>query len=284
MKPYYLLIVFIPLFLACERQNNGLSGEVLMRVKDRVLTREEVKRQIPKNSSSSDSLIRVESIMKKWAIDVLMDEAAYKNLGSEKHEIDELVNEYKRTLMRHRFQERLVKDKVSADISEREQVEYYEANKTQFVLNENLIKGLFMKVPADAPGLDNVRQWYRSGTLEALEKIEKYSIQNAIIYDDFYDKWINFDEVMAKIPQQLSNPTFFLKVNNHLETSDSTHVFFLNIAEKLLVGNNAPYDYVKAQIQSMLANKRKINYLRDFGESLYRDAMKNGTVKYVTEN
>jgi len=284
MKPYYVWILCVPLLLACERQNNErLSDEVLVKVKDRVLTREEIERQIPKNISSSDSLIRAESFMKKWAIDVLMDDAADKNIGNDKHEIEERVNEYRRTLVRHRFQEQLVKDKVSADISEEEQMAYYEANKTQFVLNENLIKGLFIKVPADAPGLDNVRQWYRSETVEALEKIEKFSIQNAIIYDYFYDKWVNFDEVMAKIPQQLSNPTYFLRVNNFLETSDSTHVYFLNISDKLLVGNYAPFDYVVVQIQSMMANTRKINYLRNFGEGLYRDAVKKGTVKYMKE-
>ena len=284
MKPYYLWILVFLMLLACERQNNEqLSGVELVRVKDRILTREEVESQMPKQVSSTDSLIRAESIIKKWAIDILMDEAAYQNIGNDRQEIEERVNEYRRTLVRHLFQERLVKDKVSADISKEEQMDYYEANKTQFVLSENLIKGLFIKVPVDAPGLENVRSWYRSETAESLEKIEKYSIQHAIIYDYFYDKWVNFDEVMAKIPQQLSNPTYFLRINDHLEASDSTHVYFLNISDKLLIGNYAPFDYVDAQIQSMMVNKRKINFLRDYSESLYRDAVKHGIVKYVTE-
>ena len=33
----------------------------------------------------------------------------------------------------------------------------------------------------------------------SLEKIEKYSVQNATIYDYFYDKWVDFDEVMDEI-------------------------------------------------------------------------------------
>lgn len=277
-----MLCVF--LFFACGKTGlEQLSEEILVRVKDKFLTREEVERMIPENLSSTDSLMRAESIVKKWTIETLMDEAAYQNVGDDKVEIDKLVSEYRRSLIRHRYQERIIRDRVSADISEYDQMNYYEENKQQFILSQNLIRGLFLKVPVDAPGLENVRKWYVSGSVESLEKIEKYSIQNAIIYNYYYDHWIDFEEVMAKIPHKISNPTQFLKVHNHLEVSDSTHVYFLNIADKLLVGTMAPFDYVRAQIQSMLMNKRKIDYLREFGENLYRDAVKNGTVKIITE-
>ncbi|MDR1380688.1 MAG: peptidyl-prolyl cis-trans isomerase [Tannerella sp.] len=259
------------------------SGDVVVRVKDRTFTRGEIDGLIPKGISSADSLIRAEAIVKKWAIDVLTDDAAYQNMGDDKAEIDRLVNEYRRSLMRYRYQERIIRDKVSATISDYDQVKYYEENKPQFILSENLIKGLFIKVPAGAPGLENVRKWYVSDSEESLEKIEKYGIRNAIIYDYFYDHWVNFDEVMAKIPQRLSNPTRFLMTNHHLEVSDSTHVYFLNISDKSLISGVAPFDYVKSRIHEILVNKRKIEYLRVFGENLYRDAVKNGTVKFITE-
>ena len=277
--PLYFFCFF--LFLACRQSMmDQPQGSVLVKVKDRVLMREEIERQIPKGVSSSDSLMRAESLMKKWIIDILMYDIANRNIGDDKAEIDNLVAEYRRSLIRHRYQERIVKDKISADISEYDKVKYYEENKDQFILDENLIKGLFVKVSVSAPELNNMRKWYVSGTEESLEKIEKYSIQNAIIYDYFYDRWETFDEVMEKIPYKASNPVQFLKYNDHLEISDSTHVYFLKISDQLLVGNVAPYDFVKIHIQAMLANKRKIDYLREFGEDLYRDAVKKGTVKF----
>jgi hypothetical protein len=272
------------LFSTCEKPGvEQASGDVLVRVNDKVFTRGEIERQMPKDLSSADSLLRAENIVKKWVIDALTDEAAYKNIGDDKAEIDKLVNEYRRSLMRHRYQERIIRDKVSAAINESDQMQYYEENKQQFILSENLIRGLFIKVLVDAPGLENVRKWYKSDSEESLEKIEKYGIQNGIIYDYFYDRWVNFDEVMVKIPHRLSNFTQFLRTNSHLEISDDTHVYFLNISDKLLIGDMAPFDYVKSQIQEVLVNRRKIDYLRAFGENLYRDAVRNGTVKFVTE-
>jgi len=284
MKYHHLLLLFVLLLSACQRTGNASANqETLVKVNDRSVIREDIESQIPKGLSPEDSLIRAGSLVKKRIIDMLMDDVAYQNIGDERAEIDKLVNEYRRSLIRHRYQERLVNDRVSATIRDYEQMAYYEENKEQFVLSENLIKGLFLKVPLSAPGIDNIRKWYVQRSEESLEKIEKYSLQNALIYDIFYDNWVGFDEVMEKIPQKIANPAQFLKVNNHMEVSDSDYVYFLSIAERLPAGNIAPFDYVKTQIYSMLLNQRKIDYLREFGEKIYLDALKNGHVKFVSE-
>ena len=284
MKYSLLFMLFVLLTASCYRMGSKPSSmETLVRINDRILTREEVESQIPKGLSPEDSLIRAASLVKKRIIDFLIDDVAYQNLGDEKAEIDKLVNEYRRLLIRQRYQERMVNDKVSAALRESDQIAYYEANKDQFVLSNNLIKGLFLKVPAQAPGIDNIRSWYRSKTAESLEKIEKYSLQNALIYDYFFDQWVDFNDVIEKMPYHIANPTQFLRVNNHIEVADSTSIYFLNITDRLLMGNIAPYDYVQTQIQSMLLNKQKIDYLREFGERLYVDAVKNGSVKFFSE-
>ena len=284
MKYSLLFVLITLLFISCDRMGSKQTqAETLVKVNDRILTRDEIESQIPKGLSSEDSLVRAGSLVKKRIIELLMDDVAYQNLGDEKAEIDKLVNEYRRLLIRHRYQERMVNDKVSTTLRESDQIAYYEENKEQFVLSNNLIKGLFLKVPVKAPGIDNIRSWYKSKTEESLEKIEKYSLQNALIYDYFFDQWVDFNDVMEKMPYHIANPTQFLRVNNHLEVSDSASIYFLNITERLLVGNVAPFDYVQTQIYSMLVNKQKIDYLREFGERLYVDAVKNGSVKFVSE-
>jgi hypothetical protein len=284
MKIKILIALFVFLLNACSGTGNSTSSrEALAKVNDRIVTREEIEVQIPQGLSPEDSLIRSETLVKKRIIDLLIDDVAYKNMGDEKVEIDRLVNEYRRSLIRHRYQERMVNDKVSASIRESAQLAYYEENKDQFILNENLIKGLFLKIPATAPGLDNLRTWYVSKTAESLEKIEKYSLQNALFYDYFYDHWVVFNEVAEKIPFRISNPTQFLKTNKHMEVSDSVYVYFLNVSDYVPAGNVAPYEFVKTQISSILMNKQKIDYLRDFGEKLYVDAVKNGSVRFVSE-
>lgn len=282
MKYCFIFIAFVSLLCGCKDSRSVEDAEVLVRVKDRTLKRGEIAGQIPKGISSADSLLFAESLVRKWIKDGLVYDVAQRNLGEEMEEVDKLVEQYRRSLIRYRYQERLVREKLSNDIREADMLAYYEQNQKKFILDKSLIKGLFLKIPVDAPGLADVKGWYKSSSEASLEKIEKYSVQNAAIYDYFYDKWVDFDEVMDNIPVHASNPNEFLKTHKFVEVSDSTYCYLLNIKEYLTVGSVAPYDYATPQIVEMLTNQRKVEYLKKFEEELYNDAIKSGDVKLYT--
>ena len=279
----FFFFVFFIWLCSCKRVEINEMKDIVASVGEETLGRSDVTRLIPKGISSSDSLLMAESIIKKWVKDCLVFDVALRNLGSEKEEVDKLVEEYRRSLIRYRYQERLVEEKLQADIRESDKLSYYEENQDKFVLDKGLIKGLFLKIPIDAPGLSDVKKWYKSIDVVSLEKIEKYSVQNAMIYDYFYDKWVDFDEVMENIPLQVSDPNAFLKANKVVEVSDSSYCYLLNIKEYLPVGDVAPYDYAGARIMEMLVNQRKVEFLRNFEDELYNDAIRNGNVKFYSE-
>ncbi|MDR1644820.1 MAG: peptidyl-prolyl cis-trans isomerase [Tannerellaceae bacterium] len=278
MRGYFIILIVCAL-CSCERkQTSGM--DVLAKVKDRTLIREEVLRMIPKGASSADSLLIAESFIKKWVKDALVYDVALRNLNDEKEEIEQLVEAYRYSLFRYRYQEQLIKEKLSADIRVTDRINYYEENQKKFILDKGLIKGLFLKIPADAPGLSDIKIWYKSSSVESLEKIEKYSIQNAIFYDYFYDRWVDFDDVMSNIPIHIGSTNNFLKNNKTLELSDSSYCYLLNIKEYLPIGSLTPYEYAEPQIIEMLINQRKMEFLRNFEEDLYQDAIKRGDVVF----
>ena len=194
-----------------------------------------------------------------------------------------MVDAYRNSLIRYRYQEQLIKERLSAQISEEEMRQFYESHATDFILDHNLIKGLFLKIPVDAPNLSDVKKWYRSSSEAEIEKIEKYSVQNAAIYEYFYDKWISFGDVMATIPLKITDEDNFLRTHSFIETSDSSFCYLLNIKEYILKGDVAPFDYAHTQVLDMLVNQHKIQFLRDFEEELYNDAIRGGDVVFPTE-
>ena len=280
IAPFFAILCILS---ACRPEMTLKDEDVLVKVHGNLLYRSEVEKIIPSNLSSSDSFLIAENYVEKWIKDVLTFEVARRNLGREEENINRLVEEYRRSLLRHRYQEFMIQSRLTSEIRETDKVAYYEENTRKFVLEKNLIKGLFLKIPVESSGLEDVKKWYKSVDPDTLENIEKYSIQNATIYDYFYDQWIDFDEMLDKIPIQVSNKSQYLNTNKTVEVSDSTYCYLLNISEYLLAGNIAPYEYADVQIQEMMINKRKMDFLKNFEEDLYQDAIRKGEVIFFTK-
>ena len=277
---FFLIAIYI--LTACRPAKTLNEDDVLVQVHGYMLNRSEVDKIIPKNIASSDSLLIAENYIQKWIKDILTLEVAQRNIGYEANEINRLVEEYRRSLLRYRYQEYMIRSRLTSEISENEKMTYYNENTVKFILDKNLIKGLFLKIPAESPGLPDVKKWYRSQDPKELENIEKYSIQNASVYEYFYDRWVDFDEILDKMPIYVSNKSHYLQSNRTVELNDSAYCYFLNISEYLLSGNIAPYEYADAQIQELMINNRKMDFLRSFEEELYQDAVRKGEVIFFT--
>lgn len=275
---FYIIIIFC--FFACKKPQVAENNDVLVKLNDKVLLKSDVLSLIPKGASSSDSLLLADSYIKKWVKEVLVYEVAQRNLGDEQTDIDKLVDDYRNSLIRYRYQEKLIREKLSSNIKESDMKTFYESNPEKFKLDGNLIKGLFLKIPVDAPNIAQVKEWYKSQSESALEKIEKYSVQYAAVYEYFYDKWVDFDDVMDNIPDHIANPAAFLKNNKSLEVKDSSYYYLLNIKQYLPAGSIEPYDSAEPEIRDMLVNQRKLEFLRNFEDELYNDALKKGKMTY----
>lgn len=164
MRYCFIFIAFVSLLCSCKGTQPVDDADVLVKVKDRTLRRSEIKQQIPRGLSSADSMLLAESLERKWVKDALVYDVALRNLeGEDKAEVDKLVEEYRHSLIRYRYQEQLIKERLSSEFQESDMLSYYEENQKKFVLDKALVKGLFLKIPVDAPGLVDVKGWQHWG-------------------------------------------------------------------------------------------------------------------------
>ncbi len=168
------------------------------------LYREDLQSVLPVGLSKDDSLLFAEHYVRNWVEDILLYDKAQSNIPNN-GEIDKLVENYRKALIMHTYQQALIHQQLSEEISEQDLTEYYEKNQALFKVERPLMKGLFIKVPLRAPQLADVRRWYKAETREAVEHLEKYSLQNAVKYDYFYDKWVPVSEVLDMLPLQVSD-------------------------------------------------------------------------------
>ncbi len=180
----------------------------------------------------------------------------------------------------HTYQQALIHQRLSNEISEQELTEYYEKNKELFKLERPLVQGLFMKVPLTAPELNNVRRWYKTPTQDAVEHLEKYSLQNAVKYEYFYDKWVPMADVLDLIPLKVPEVENYVNENRHIELKDTAFYYFLNVSEYRSVGEQEPYEFARPKVKDMVLNLKQVEFMKAVKDDLYQQAVKRDKIKY----
>ena len=273
-------LLFILLCVACSQQYNDHKGQTpLVELDGNFLYREDLQAVLPVDLSKDDSLLFAEHYIRNWVEDILLYDKAQSNIPNNT-EIEKLVENYRKALIMHTYQQALIHQRLSEEISEEELKDYYEKNQTLFKVERPLMKGLFIKVPLTAPQLANVRRWYKTETQEAVEHLEKYSLQNAVKYEYFYDKWVPVSEILDLIPLKTPDAEDYLNKNRRIELKDTAYYYFLNVSDYRSMGEQEPYEFARTQVKDILLNVKQVDFMKQVKDDLYQRAVKRDKIKY----
>lgn len=283
----YISIALLLLLTACGSNSNEevtleKDKKPVVSVYNSTLYFSELNKAVPEGLNNADSTAAADAYIKKWINEELIYEKAKQNIVNQS-QINQLVEDYRQSLTVYTYLEQLLKDALAKQTTEKELKDYYDKNSDNLKLENCLVKGLFLKVPLSSPELNNLKKWYQSNSADSREKIEKASIQNAVIYDYFYDKWVNLEDVTVNMPNTITDISQFVKNDKNFETSDSTYVYLLHIESFALPGTTAPFDYAKNQITDILINKSREQFLKQFEQDLYSAAEKKNNIKFYTK-
>ena len=284
VKNWGVILVIAAAMTGCGQEHNHKGKTPLVEVSGEFLYKEDLQAALPLNISKDDSVLFAEHYIRNWIEDALLFDTAEGNIP-DNDKISKLVENYRRALIMHTYQEELVNQKLANDISEEEINAYYEKNKELFRLDNPLVKGLFIKVPLSSPDLGNVRVWYRKNNQDVIEKLEKYSLRNAVSYDYFYDRWTSVPDVAAKIPLKvLDTDANYLDKNRNVEVKDTAFCYFLHIEDFLGKDKQKPLDFARDEIKEILINLKRVEFINKVKEDLYQRASDRNKIIYYYLN
>jgi len=264
---------------SCQQQvADDNSQQAVLEVEGKFLYRADLDKIIPEGTSFEDSTNLADAYIRKWITDVLLYENAKRNIANE-DVVEDMVEEYRKSLTIHYYQQRLVAQRLQEPTND-EAADFYSKHSDQFLLSENMLRGVFLKVPLASPKVDKVRGYMRKLNAKSIQQIEQYSIQHAVSYDYFIDKWIYFNDVLKKMPSSITDQGAFLATTKFYETKDSVYSYMLNISDYQLAGSPAPLEFVQEKVRAILYNQRKMEYIKNFETELYKDAQDDGEITY----
>ena len=242
-----------------------------------VLYVEDIKQVLPLGLSDTDSALFAEQFIRNWAQDVLFYQNAIRNIPDTK-DIDRLVENYRRSLIEHEFQRRLIDQKFTSEITDEEVEQFFNDNQRLFVLDESLVKGLFLKISNKSHDLGDIRKLYTQMDDESFEEIEKYSIRNAGRCEFFYDNWRTVAEIEVLLPALDKPLETLLKDNGSFEFKDEEYIYLLNVSEYAPKGGIEPLDHARSRIRGLLINSNEVSYMRKIKEDLYDAAIEKNRI------
>lgn len=283
MRTWCWAFLLILLCGACGKDYDHRGKSPLVELNGKFLYWEDMQSVLPRGLSVADSLEFTNRYIRNWVEDALLFDKAESNIPNNA-EIDRLVENYRKALIVHTYQQALIRQQLSQEISEDTVADYYEAHRELFRLERPLIKGLFVKVPLKAPGLSSVRRWYKTEIQEAVEHLEKYSLQHAVNYEYFRDKWLAATEILDLMPLDTEGLEQRLLRERNIELKDTAFHYLLNVTDYLHVGDQAPLEFARSQVKEILLNMKQVEFMEGVKDDLYEQAVEKDKIKYYIEH
>ena len=269
-----IFLISCDLFDVQEKQRT--NNEILAIVNTEKFFKKDLTILLPQNINKIDSQLLVKSYIQDWAIKKLLLEKAENNSSLETvNKIDDLVKDYKESLLINNYKEQLVKQKLDTIVTEKELEAYYLLNKENFKLNEELVKIKFLHIDNTINDKKEILKLFKSDNILDLEELEKQEL--SFKFHQFNDStWTQLDNVLLKLPFSKEK---LLKKTKFIQKQDSIGLYLVAIKDVLEQKSIAPLSYVIPTIEQMILHKRKIQLIRDIEKIIIKDAIQNNNFK-----
>lgn len=225
--------------------------------------------------SHEDSVRRVEGFINSWIRKQLLIHEAGKKIQFNEADLERKILDYRYSLMGYEYQSYYVNENLNSEIDPEEIKSYYEENKDNFLLKQNIIRCKYVKLPANAPKPERVSRWLKSNKAEDREELNSYCLSFANAYHLNDSAWIEFDEIIKNTPlAEIPNKVQFLRNNRFLETSDDAFKYYFKIEEYKMSDNISPLEFVEDDIRNIIINKRKVQLAERLEDEVYEQAEK----------
>jgi len=266
---YIILLASVCLSSCSYMRNNHRDDNVVAEIGEQKLYHSDIEALTQNAQSPEDSASIAEAYIRQWAEDILFYEKARKSANPD---MEQLVEDYRRSLYLHEYEQQYVTAKMPKELNEDSVRLFYDANPKQFVLKENILKGVFLIVPNDAPDKGKLENWLKK-PMTNIEQIEKYAYQYAIGYQLFTDNWCTDNQILLRMPFERNELNGQIIKGNLIQKSDSSNTYLLQITDKHLAGDVMPFSYAEPEIRRLMLSRRQVDFIRQHKAQLYEKAL-----------
>ena len=282
MRKALYILVFALLAVSCKmtRQFSDAAselfrGETVAKVGNHKLYRNQLQSYIPAGVSPEDSASLAASYIKAWAEDLLLLDMAEEQLSEEDKDVSQDLEEYRRTLLKYRYEQLYINQRLDTLITEEEIQRYYDANPDRFRLERPLLKARYMIISEDARSLKTLKQKMSSDDAMEVMEADSLGAYAAHKYADAADTWMDAITLAQELGTDYRTLLSSIKKQFAEMPDGNGNLRIAYIVEMVPEGKPAPVEYVTERIRDLILSNRKHKMEKDLEQDLLEDALRN---------
>ena len=269
--------IVLPALSSCRAISNFLrNDEVVAEVGLDRLYRSDLDAVVPKGIPSEDSLRLARQYINAWASDRIYVSIAEEQLSKAEKDVTKELEDYRVSLLKYRYEQLYVNERLDTAVSDDKVEEYYEAHKESFVLSRPLVKARFLRIHTDSPMLETIRKKMDSSDANDIIEADSLAFSSAIMFTTWKDEWQDVIVLAREIGVSYDSVLGMAR-NGWIRQDDTTGVTNLAfVLETIMSGDYAPIEYTTERIKDIIISTRKQALISSLEQDLLKDAHENG--------
>jgi len=275
-----LLLILVVFIGSCSNETESINTneQPVVQVFDSYLYSSDIQNIIPQGVNVTDSANISQTYINNWIQNKIMLHYANDYLTNQLDDIDKKTQDFKQSLMIHKFEDELVAINSDSVISNDQINVYYNTHVNEFKLTNSIIKGFFVMMPINTPDINIFISKLKQSTQDDIDEILSCTNSSSGFFEDFTHNWNDFSEKIMKLPYAVPNEIYFLNTNKYAEAQDDSYFYFLYISNYIPKGEIAPIEYVSSNIKQILLQTQTNQIINQFKQEKYDEAMQQGNI------
>lgn len=240
------------------------------------LSKADVENLIPNGISEEDSLRTAIQYINRWADDLIYLDMAEKQLSKEELDVEKELEEYRRSLLKYRYEQRYINERLDTAVSKEQLVNYYDSHAENFKLKTPIVKARYLRLPIDSPNCEKFRKLLHADGLEVLEELDSLAYKGADRYHDFNGEWVDVLRLAKEFGVDYTTVLANMK-SSFMEIDDQYgNKHMARITDHRTVGSISPIEYCAETIKDIIISARKQELLTTLEKELKEEAIETG--------
>lgn len=273
---YYILFI-LTLSISCKNENKEVK---LARFNDVFLYQSELINEIPITLNENDSAIFANNYIHKWLVDQMIMEKSEEMIPLKFNSVEKKINKYKRSLITYEFEQFYINKRLDTSISYLEINDYYTSHLDDFVLNDYVVKCMYIKVPKKSKIIKDVKKNYHITNEKMVDQMVKLGQKENVKFYYNPEEWIFFDDLLKELPiLENYSKVEFIKKKKKTIIEYNDYVYFVNIFDFIIKNGTSPLSFETNKIKSIILNRRSRDLRKKLRLDLYDDGMRNNYIE-----